>query len=284
MSSVRFMFILIILYYFQAIAGGFEKPLSWKEARSECKTKNKILSPLKSVQRNLESHFRSSRSVWTSNYGLNLGCNSSTGSCESLYIEQIPKSEHYEGLCQNDYSATGIQTHFQIGSNNTFEGTCRTGIPVDVINMLTLSRAIKEMEVNTKYWINSTNIATDSFVLHCMLYTKYPNRTENYEQLTKTDCGQKYPFICSEGESYGTVISKITFRNSDDHTTKAPITFQNSTDVTTQAPLKTNQSGVNSFDGGIAWNVTAITLSVGMLLIGLVVICLIYRGKLSFGN
>ncbi|CAC5389655.1 unnamed protein product [Mytilus coruscus] len=212
MSSIRFMFILTILYHFQVFAGGFEQPLSWREARSKCKTRNQILSPLKSVHGELEHHFRSIKYVWTSNYDLNLGCNST------------------------DSPVTGIPNHFQIGSNNTFEGTCRTGIPVDLINMLALSRAIKEMEVNTKYWINSTNIATDSFVLHCMLYTKYPNRTGNYEHLTKTDCGGKYSFMCSEGDSYGTVISKLTFLNS--------------AELTTQAQMKTNQSGINSSDGG----------------------------------
>ncbi|XP_063420034.1 uncharacterized protein LOC134705201 isoform X2 [Mytilus trossulus] len=267
MSSVRFKFILITLYYFQAITGGFEKSVSWKEAKRECKTMYKILSPLKSVQRYLETNNWTTRSVWTSNYGLNLGCNRTSGFCSRLYIEQIPKSEHYEGLCENDYSVTGIGTHFQIGSNNTFEETCIKGFPVDVIDMSALRHAIEEMEVNTKYWINSANIAIDSFVLHCMLYIRYQNRTGNYEQLTKTDCREKYPFMCIEGDSYGTVISKMT--------------FPNNVDLTTQAVLKTNQSEVNSSEEG---TVTAITLTVGMLVIGLVVIFVIYRKKLSCGN
>ncbi|XP_076092670.1 uncharacterized protein LOC143064047 isoform X1 [Mytilus galloprovincialis] len=271
MASVKFMLSLIALYYFQAITGGVETPLSWDEARRECKTKNKILSPLKSIQRNVETHFRSNRSVWTANYDLNLGCNKSTGFCESLHIEQIPKSEHYEGLCENDFPVTVSSKYFQIGSNNTFKGTCKRGIPVDLFDMTELGHAIKEMEVNTNYWINSTNIAPDSFVRHCMLYTRYRKRAGNYEHLTKTDCREKYPFMCSEGDSYGTVISKITFLNN--------------VDLTTQAVLKTNQSEVNSSEkGGFGGTVTAIILAVGMLFIGLVVILVIYRKKLSFFN
>lgn len=64
-----------------------------------------------------------------------------------------------------DFPVTGISKHFQIGSNNTFKGTCKRGIPVDLFDMLELGHAIKEMEVNTKYWINSTNIGTYTFLL-----------------------------------------------------------------------------------------------------------------------
>lgn len=79
---------LILLLFEIYHLDGFEKPLSWEEARRECKRQNKILSPLKSVRRNLDTHFRSIRSVWTSNYGLNLGCNISTGREIKIYVER----------------------------------------------------------------------------------------------------------------------------------------------------------------------------------------------------
>lgn len=44
------------------------------------------------------------------------------------------------------------------------------------------------------------NLGVDSFVVLCMIFTKFPNRTEKHnETLTFADCKGKYAFVCSEG-------------------------------------------------------------------------------------
>ncbi|XP_052094110.1 uncharacterized protein LOC127730098 [Mytilus californianus] len=262
MSSFNFVFIFIVFYNFVSIVDGFEKPLSWKEARRVCNRSNKILSPSKSALQELKSHYRTNKSVWTSNYVLHLGCNRSTGFCPGLYIEKFPQNESYLGLCQHDSSVTASQnkTSFQIGFKSDYERNCRKGNLVDIINMATLHIAMEEMKWNTKYWINSLSLNIDSFVVLCMLFNKFPNRTGNYETLTSTACKEKYAFVCSEGHHYGTVVSKLNILNHNDFTPKI------------------NQSRFSHYDDGAKFFQISGAVSMVVIVFGLIIIgCLIRK-------
>ncbi|CAC5389653.1 unnamed protein product [Mytilus coruscus] len=259
MLSVRFGYIIIFLCHFQAIiVDGFEQALSWEKARDKCNTYNQILSPLKSITKNLKNHYRSVKSVWTANYGLHLGCTNDTGFCPGLKIEQVRRNESHQGICKQNSSVT------QITTKNSFERACKNGNLVDIINMVTLSKAMEKMEINTTYWINSISIDPHGFVLFCQLYTNVPNKTEKNELIVSSnDCKSKHEFICSGGDGYGTVISKIQ--------------VPNYTDPSFIPLWKKNKSGVNSDDGGIFFQISG-TVSTIVIVFGLIIIgCLLRR-------
>ncbi|XP_071156203.1 uncharacterized protein [Mytilus edulis] len=259
MSSFNFVIILIVFYNFVSVVA----KSSWLEARSKCKTQNKILVPNKIVQRELESHYRTNKSVWTSDYVLHLGCNISTGVCPALYVEQVLKKESYLGLCKKDSSATVSQTKsiFRIDFNSHYESTCREGSLVNISNMEALHNVIEEMTWNTTYWINSINLDPESFVLQCMLFTKYPNNTGNSKTLTASACREKYEFICTKGEHYGTVISKQKVPNDS-----IPVQL-----------WKKNQPGYTSNDGTKFFQISG-AVSLVVIVFGLIIIgCLLRR-------
>ncbi|XP_063420035.1 uncharacterized protein LOC134705202 [Mytilus trossulus] len=264
MSSFNFVILLIVLYNFVSVVDGSEAK-SWVEARNKCKTQNKILLPNKTVHQQFEHHYRTNKSLWTSDYILNLGCNNSTGVCSGLDVEQVLQNESHVGLCQQDSSATVSQTKstFRIGLKRHYERTCREGSLSNISNMNTLHNVIEEMSWNTNYWINSINLDTDSFVLHCMLFTKYPNRTGELTRLTASACRKKYDFKCIKGDHYGTVISKRKLPNNIDST---PVQL-----------WEKNQPGYMSDDGTKFFQISG-AVSLVVIVFGLIIIgCLIRR-------
>ncbi|CAC5389650.1 unnamed protein product [Mytilus coruscus] len=244
---------------------GFEKPLSWLEARSKCGTQNKILLPFKAVHPKLEHHYRTNKSVWSSDYILQLGCNDNTGFCPGLSIKQVPQNESYLGLCQHDSSVTVSRTNnsLRVGFKSDYERKCREGSLVDINDMATLHDVIEEMTWNTKYWIYSINLDTESFVLQCMLFTKYPNGTEIKKTMIASACRKKYKFVCTEGDDYGTVISKIKLPNNTDNT---PVQL-----------WKINQPGFYPDDGTKFFQISG-AVSMVVIVFGLIIIgCLLKR-------
>ncbi|VDI21722.1 Hypothetical predicted protein [Mytilus galloprovincialis] len=207
----------------------------------------------------------------------------------ALYVEQIPVTEAHRGLCINNKNSDKLLVLNKPLNYTLQDFTCywdHSGgsrkHPESLLNITSLSvvrDVLDVMDFGQKYWLSDISESVYSLVHQCEVFNHVGNFTLNRKSNTAMHfCDEMNNYQCIDGKKYRTAVSLVKYlydRHGGNHDQTRIDNSERDINVT-----KTSVEYISK--GDLVWKVSSLTLSGGIVLIGLLATCL--KIMRSFGS